>query len=138
MRYIISLILINLLLLNGRIFSQNLEDSTNFFAPRDKLLNQILKDSIKEGNIKVIKDKNIFFSKKRDFWKIGASGIVTLAGTISAYLLKNEATENDDLYQQTKNQEYYDKSRKYDIYFGISMVITQIAFSSLMYFLFFE
>jgi len=106
MRYIISLILINLLLLNGRILSQNLEDSTNFFALRDKLLNQILKDSIKEGNIKVIKDKNIFFSKKRDFWKIGASGIVTLAGTISAYLLKNEATENDDLYQQTKNQEY--------------------------------
>lgn len=138
MRYIISLILINLLLLNVRIFSQNLEDSTNFLGSRDKLLNQILKDSIKDENIKVIKDKNIFFNKKRDFWKIGVSGVVTVAGTVSAYLLKNEASENDDLYQQTKNQEYYDKSRKYDIYFGISMAITQIAFSTLIYFLFFE
>ncbi|MCX7834331.1 MAG: hypothetical protein N2490_09000 [Ignavibacteria bacterium] len=138
MKKIFYLIILQILIINQITLSQASTDSLTYLNTKKELLNYILKDTIEQENIKVIKDKNIFFNKKRDYLKIGISAAFSVGGTITSYILKNEAIENNDLYQQTNIQEYYDKSRKYDIYFALSMAATQIAFSALIYFLFFE
>lgn len=137
MKATITLIIIQLFFISQITFGQNSIDSLNL-KPKREILNQIIKDTIDDSHTKVIKNKSIFFNKKRDYIKIGISGVATVAGTITSYLFKSEAIENNDLYQQTNIQDYYDKSKKYDIYFAVSMAVTQIAFSSLIYFLFFE
>lgn len=137
MKVLITLIIIQLFFISQMTFGQNLIDSIKL-KPKREILNQIIKDTTDSSNIKVVKNKSIFFNKKRDYLKIGISGVVTVAGTITSYLFKSEAIENNDLYQQTNIQDYHDKSKKYDIYFAVSMAVTQIAFSSLIYFLFFE
>lgn len=138
MKTFVFLILITFFTIQNSTFSQTTIDTTLTEKQRYETINEILKDTTKEENFKVIKNKNVFFNKERNYLKISISGLFTVAGTVSSYLFKNEAIENNNLYEQTKNQEFYDKSRKYDIYFIISMAVTQIAFSSLIYFLFFE
>lgn len=137
MKVLITFIIIQLFFITKISFGQNPIDSLNL-KPKREILNQIIKDTTDDSYIKVVKNKSIFFNKKRDYLKIGISGAVTVAGTITSYLFKSEAIENNDLYQQTNIQDYRDKSKKYDIYFAVSMAVTQIAFSSLIYFLFFE
>lgn len=134
----IFLILTFILLFGGKYYAQQTQDSLISYKEKNEIINQPLKDSIPNENIKVIKNKSIFFNRKRDYTKIGISSLITIGGTVTSYLLKNESIENNNLYQQTNNQEYYDKSKKYDIYFGVSMAVTQIAFAALIYFLFFE
>lgn len=100
-------------------------------------LNISLKDTV-YSDIKVFKNKSTGFKKDRNFLTIGLTGGAALLGTYATYRFKELSNEAYDNFNNTGEQSQYDKSKDYDVYFYISLVLTQIAFSALMYFLFFD
>ena len=84
----------------------------------------------------VEKERESHFKSKRNYSLIFGSGFITLVSAFTAIHFKNIANDSYDAYQNTSNQSDLDKSNRNDIYSGISLVVMQIAFAGLIYFLF--
>ncbi len=69
---------------------------------------------------------------KKNIFKILVGGIVALGG-VSAYF-KLKADDNFDQYQFTGNQNYLDKTHKYDLISGIAFGAVQVGFGFLIYY----
>jgi hypothetical protein len=86
----------------------------------------------------VIKDKGINFTKKRSLTGILASGFVALSSGLLAYTTKEKANDFYNQYLDNRSQSNLDKSNKYDLYSGISLVLMQVSVVGLIYFLFLQ
>ncbi len=86
----------------------------------------------------IFKDKNTNFSKKRNFPLIAALGAATLGGAFATINLKNKANDFYDSYLNNLNQGDLSSSNRYDIYSLVSLILTQAALGTLIYFLFFD
>ncbi|MBN1634505.1 MAG: hypothetical protein JW917_10090 [Ignavibacteria bacterium] len=96
-----------------------------------------IKDTI-ESPIEVYKNRNTNFKSERNFWKIGIAGGLTLLGTYSTFRLREISNEAYNNYKMTNDEYQYDKSKKYEVYFYVTLALTQGAFAALMYLLFFD
>ncbi len=106
----------------------------NFEKGTEIILNSLFP---KEEKI-VIKNKNINLIEKRNLKGILASAIVSLTTGALAYNSKEKANDFYNLYLENRNQDNLDKSRKYDVYSGISLAIMQVSIAALIYFLFLD
>lgn len=95
----------------------------SYFAPEDDIVD---------------KDKSTIFKKERNYWKIGALGLATLGSAYASITFKKKANDYYDRYTVSNDRSLLDKSREFDIYYGISIVLTQAAFIALIYFLFMD
>ena len=86
----------------------------------------------------IIRNKDIKFKSRRNYFAITASALISIGGGYLGYKFKNDANDNYDLYIQNKDLSYLDNTNKFDIYSGISIVIMQVAILGLIYFLFIE
>lgn len=144
-----NILLFLVFLLPAVLFSQDSVRFNNSFGKSESFFDSfeefnfvtaseiILKDTV-YSDIKVFKNKSTSFKKDRNFLIIGLTGGAALLGTYATYRFKEISNEAYDNFKTTGEQSRYDKSREYDVYFYISLALTQIAFSALMYFLFFD
>lgn len=95
------------------------------------------KDTI-ENPIEVYKNRNTNFKSDRNFWKIGITGGLTILGTYSAFRFREISNEAYNNYKLTNDEYQHDKSTKYEVYFYVTLALTQAAFAALMYLLFFD
>ena len=132
MKKTFSIILI-LLFISEFSYSQTVSDTTGILRTQD-LINRVVDDT----NIKVYKNKQTIFEGKKEFVKISALGGIVVGAVIATVKLKSVANDSYDNYLLTQNPSDLDKSRKYDVYSAITLVVTQAAFAGLLYFLFFD
>jgi hypothetical protein len=109
----------------------NLEEY-NFQKGVEITLNSVLPSEEKI----VIKDKSINFVKKKNFFGIIGSGLLSLAAGTLAYTTKEKANDLYNSYLTDRNQDNLDKSNRYDIYSGVSLALMQVSVAALVYFLF--
>lgn len=86
----------------------------------------------------IYKDKSTSFAKKRNVPLLIGLGLTTLGGAFATINLKNKANNYYDNYQQNLNASDLNNSSKYDVYSLISLILTQAALGTLIYFLFFD
>lgn len=110
-----------------------------FFSGFSSVLDSdiILKDTSYK-DLKVFKNRSTSFRKKRNFLAVGLTGSAALLGTYAAFRFNELSNESYINFQETGEQSLYDKSKQYDVYFYISLALSQIAFSAFIYFLFFD
>jgi hypothetical protein len=86
----------------------------------------------------VFKNKQTQFNTKRNFFAIGGFGAAIITGLFGTIKFKNVANNSYDNYTSTLDQNEYDKSKKYDIYAGISLALMEAAFAGFIYYLFID
>ncbi len=91
-----------------------------------------------DDGIIVFKNKQTQFNTKRNFFAIGGFGTAILAGLISTIELKDVANKSYDNYLSTLDRNEYDKSRKYDLYAGITLALMEAAIAGFIYYLFID
>ncbi len=91
-----------------------------------------------DDGIIVFKNKQTQFNTKRNFFAIGGFGTAILAGLISTIELKNVANKSYDNYISTLDRNEYDKSKKYDLYAGITLAVMEAAIAGFIYYLFID
>lgn len=105
-------------------FEKGVEINLKFILPTEEKL--------------VLKNRNTNFVKKRSIEGIIASGIIALGSGVLAYTTKEKANDFYNHYVDNRSQSDLDKSRKYDIYSGISLGLMQVSIAGLIYFLFLQ
>ncbi|MBI5403797.1 MAG: hypothetical protein HY959_10395 [Ignavibacteriae bacterium] len=86
----------------------------------------------------VFKNKTTQFVKKRNLpGIIAASLLAVTTGTLS-FNFKEKANDFYSQYVNSGNTNNLDKSKKFDVYFGISLAVMQVSVAGLIYFLFLE
>ena len=93
---------------------------------KTKLLSQV-----KEG-------KNTYFAKPRKIVPIVLSSLVALGSGAAAFYYKKLASDNREKFELDGDQDALDKKGKYDVLSGVSLVVFQIGFGALMYYLFLD
>jgi len=91
-----------------------------------------------DDGIIVFKNKQTQFNSKRNFFAIGGFGTAILAGLLSTIELKDVANKSYDNYLSTLDRNEYDKSRKYDLYAGITLAVMEAAIAGFIYYLFID
>jgi hypothetical protein len=91
-----------------------------------------------DDGIIVFKNKQTQFNTKRNFFAIGGFGTAVLAGLLSTIELKDVANKSYDNYLSTLDRNEYDKSRKYDLYAGITLAVMEAAIAGFIYYLFID
>lgn len=86
----------------------------------------------------VFENKNINFNQKRKLIPIIISGLFTAASAFLSYNFKAKANDYYDDYQRTGDNSFLDKTKKFDLYSGISIGTFQISLGFLIYFLLIE
>ncbi|TRZ64732.1 hypothetical protein D4R20_02285 [bacterium] len=86
----------------------------------------------------VIIKTDTYFKNKRNVPAVMFSGAMTFAGGYLALNFKNKANDFYNNYMVNRNTGDLDKSRKYDTYSVISLILMQTAIAGLVYFLFIE
>lgn len=86
----------------------------------------------------VFKNKATQFVKKRNLPGILASGILALTSGALTFNFKEKANDFYSQYVNSGNTNNLDKSKKYDVYYGISLAVMQVSVAGLIYFLFLE
>lgn len=93
---------------------------------KTKLLSQV-----KEG-------KNTYFEKPRKVVPIVLTSLVALGSGAAAFYYKKLASDNREKYELDGDQDALDKKGKYNVLSGVSLVVFQIGFGALMYYLFLD
>ena len=83
-------------------------------------------------------DKLPYFKEPRKLLPIAGFTLLTAASGISAFYFKSLASDNRREYEIFGDQSAKDKEKKYDAIGSVSMVIFQLSFATLMYFLFID
>lgn len=86
----------------------------------------------------VLKDRQTNFVKKRNLYGILTSGILALATGTIAYTTKEKANDFYNQYLDNRSQDKLDKSKRYDIYSGVSLALMQVSIAGLIYFIFLQ
>jgi hypothetical protein len=117
---------------------ENYFSDINILKPdRQVSLSSLIRDTV-INDIAVYKNRNTNFKGKRDYLKIGITGGLTLLGTYSAFRFREISNEAYNNYLLTKDEYQHDKSAEYEIYFYVTIALTQAAFAALMYLLFID
>ncbi len=93
---------------------------------KTKLLNQVKQD------------RSTYFAKPRKVVPIVLTGLVALGSGAAAFYYKKLASDNREKYELEGDQDALDKKGKYDVLSGVSLVVFQIGFGALMYYLFLD
>jgi len=128
--------------LTGKIFlkKQGYENSEfdlsgyNFESGTNVFLKSL---TVQEEKI-ILKDSRTGFVKKRDLPGILVSGLLAVTGGALAYNNKEKANDFYSQYISYGDRNNLDKSRRYDIYYGLSLALMQVSVGGLIYFLFLE
>jgi len=91
----------------------------------------------KDGNI-IFKNKQTQFNTKRNFFAIGGFGAAVLASLLGTINFKDVANKSYNNYLSTLDRNEYDKSRKYDLYSGLTFAAMEAALAGFIYFLFID
>jgi len=83
----------------------------------------------------VIEKKSSLFKSPRKVVPIVLSSLVAGGGAILGYVFKTQANDYYDEYVNTGDRSKLDKTKKYDLYSGLSLAAFQIGFTCLIYFL---
>lgn len=86
----------------------------------------------------VLENQNSYFKTPRKVIPITISALLTAASGISAYYFKDQANNKYDDYLNSGDPSLLDKTRKYDLISGISLVLFQVGLVGLIYFLLME
>ena len=86
----------------------------------------------------VKQDKSTYFAKPRKVVPIVLTGLVALGSGAAAFYYKKLASDNREKYELEGDQDALDKKGKYDVLSGVSLVVFQIGFGALMYYLFLD
>jgi len=84
----------------------------------------------------VKENKGSYFEKRRKDIPIVVSSVVALGAGISAYYFKKLSVDNRDAYNETGDPAALDRKNKYDILSGVSLVVFQLGFCALIYYMF--
>jgi hypothetical protein len=106
----------------------------------DELLNKtfILQPLNSGSNINkklVFENNNINFNKKRKLIPVIVSGLLTVVSAYLSYTFKVKANGYYEDYQRTGDNSFLDKTKKYDLYSGISLVTFQVSLGFFIYYL---
>lgn len=86
----------------------------------------------------VMENQNSYFKTPRKVIPITISALLTAVSGISAYYFKDQANNKYDDYLNYGDPALLDKTRKYDVISGISLVLFQVGLAGLIYFLLME
>ncbi len=86
----------------------------------------------------VKEDKLPYFKEPRKVVPIVISSIITAGSGFAAFYFKSLASNNRKDYEDFGNADSLDKKKKYDLLGGVSLVVLQLGFGALMYFLFLD
>lgn len=86
----------------------------------------------------VLENNKTSFVKKRNLAGIIASSLLSISGGALAYNYKEKANDFYNQYVNSGNRDNLDKSKKYDIYYGLSLALMQVSLAGLIYYLFLE
>jgi len=89
-------------------------------------------------SIEVYKNRNTNFKSERNFTIISLTGGLAIIGSYSTFRFKEISNEAYENYKLSGNQTELDKSKTNDLYFYLSLAVTQIALAGLFYMLFFD
>lgn len=109
---------------------------TTFILKSNNLLIELRPEKNKEEIVKT--NYHRYFKKQKNFVLIGGVTLLALGNGISSYLLKNKANDYYNEYINTLDRDFLDKSRKYDIYSGITLTLMQAGLAYAVYLLFFN
>ncbi|CAN5417947.1 hypothetical protein BH10BAC5_BH10BAC5_19110 [soil metagenome] len=113
--------------------------SVMLFDYPDRHINvKLLPDGSRLNESGIFKDKNTSFAKKRNVPLIAGLGAATLGSAFATINLKNKANNFYDNYLINLNQADLNNANRYDVYSLISLIFTQAALGTLIYFLFFD
>ena len=104
----------------------------------DKGVEIILKSLLPSEEKIVLKNRETDFAKKRNFGMLALSGFAALTSGTFAYNLKQKANDFYNHYLDDRNPDNLDKSKRYDVFYGISVGILQASIAGLIYFLLLE
>jgi hypothetical protein len=106
----------------------------NFETGKEIFLKSLL---VQEDNI-VQKNKRTTFVKKRNLAGIIATSLLSVTGGALAYNYKEKANDFYSQYVNYGSTSNLDKSKRYDIYYGLSLAVMQVSLAGLIYYLFLE
>lgn len=86
----------------------------------------------------VFKNKTTQFVKKRNLPGIIATGILAIATGTLSYNFKEKANDFYSQYVNFGSTGNLDKSKKFDVYYSVSLAAMQVSVAGLIYFLFLE
>ncbi|MGH2575989.1 MAG: PEGA domain-containing protein [Ignavibacteria bacterium] len=107
--------------------SDSIINKTFFLSPLRRL---------KQREELVAENKGSFFKKKRKVIPIVIVSGITAGSAIMSYYFKTLANDKYSEYLNTGDPALLDKTKKYDLYSGISLGVFQIGIVSVIYFLF--
>jgi hypothetical protein len=110
-------------------------DST-FILKQNNLLIELRPVKNKEELVKT--NFHRYFKKQKNFTVIGSITLFSLGSGISSYLLKNKANDYYNEYVNTLNRDFLDKSKRYDLYSGVTLALMQAGLAYVVYLLFFD
>lgn len=113
----------------------NYFDST-FILKSNNLLIELR--SMKDNSDLVKTNYYRYFKKQKNFTFISGITLFSLGNGIGSYLLKNKANDYYTEYVNTLNRDFLDKSKRYDVYSGITLVLMQAGLAYSVYLLFFD
>ena len=113
----------------------NYFDST-FILKSNNLLIELRPIKDKEEFVKT--NYHRYFKKQKNFILIGSISLFSLGNGISSYLLKNKANDYYNEYVNTLNRDFLDKSKRYDVYSGVTLALLQAGLAYVVYLLFFD
>lgn len=90
------------------------------------------------GDNLVLKNKPSQFVKKRNLPGIIATGLIAVTTGSLSFNFKEKANDFYSQYVNGGNTNNLDKSKKFDVYYGISLAVMQVSVAGLIYFLFLE
>jgi hypothetical protein len=96
-----------------------------------------LSKSYKLSN-QVLENKNSYFKTPRKVMPITISALLAAVSGISAFYYKDQANNEYDDYLNSGDPALLDKTKKYDLISGISIVLFQVGLAGLIYFLLIE
>ena len=109
-------------------------DEYNFETGKEVFLKSLLGTN----DNPVLENSKTNFVKKRNLAGIIASSLLSISGGALAYNYKEKANDFYSNYVNSGNRDNLDKSKKYDIYYGLSLALMQVSLAGLIYYLFLE
>jgi len=106
----------------------------NFETGTDVFLKKLAQGS---DNI-VQKNRGTLFVKKRNLAGIITAGLLAVTGGALSFNSKEKANDFYSQYIVYGNRDNLDKSKRYDVYYGLSLAVMQVSVGALIYFLFLE
>lgn len=100
---------------------------------------EIFLKSLTKGTENIVqKNKGTVFIKKRNLTGIITAGLFALTGGLISFNSKEKANDFYSQYVVYGDRNNLDKSKRYDVYYGISLAAMQVSVGALIYFLFLE